>query len=163
MLRCPINALEPDAQPAFHAWLRPHLPSRPTAIVVRSGWSDAGDPLFLPAPKAAWQGFMQAVESACTEHAITPVLEPRATDVVSDTPGLLSLVRAAPRWKILFDPQLLLTRDMHAQLDDHLQRYAQVASALHTMHALFALRPAKKHFDALAAAAPALVLDATQA
>jgi hypothetical protein len=158
MLRCPINALDPEAQPAFHAWLRTHLPARPAAIVVRSGWSDTGEPLFLPTPKAAWQGFMQAVELACTEHAITPVLEPRATDVISDTPGLLSIVRTNPRWKILFDPQLLLTQAMHAQLDDHLQRYAQVASALHSMHALFALRPGPKHFEELCTTAPALVI-----
>jgi hypothetical protein len=162
MLRCPVNALAADAQPAFHAWLRSQLPHKPKAIIVRSGWhddtSDEAEPLFLPGPRATWQGFMQTVETACAEHAITPVLEPRANDVVSDTPGLLGLVRSAPRWKILFDPALLLTPAMQPQLDDHLQRYAQVAQGLHDMHALYALRPGAKHFEAICNAAHDLVI-----
>jgi hypothetical protein len=79
----------------------------------------------------------QRAEAACVRANLTLVLHPRATDVVSDTPGMLSAVRSSSRLRVLLDPAALLTEGMRAQWDDHAKRYAQLAEGLLAMRALF--------------------------
>lgn len=151
---CPVNALSADAGDALAAWFSElhvaaeAVPSQgqaspashavPHAIIIRTGWNSTTDqPLWLPTPKATWQDFAQRVESLCTARQFTPVVTPRATDVISDTPGLLGIVRTNPRWKVLFDPSALMTPSMAPQWKDHAQRYGQVLDALLSMHALW--------------------------
>lgn len=149
---CPINALDEDAGDAFVQWLesvveteRSETPAhaKASAIVIRSGWKqpthdDLSDaPLWLPSTRAQWLGFVQRAEAACVQANLTMVLHPRATDVVSDTPGMLTAVRSSSRLRVLLDPAALLTEGMRAQWDDHAKRYAQLAEGLLAMRALF--------------------------
>lgn len=175
---CPVNALEADAPAKFAAWFVQLLASegafaaastsRATrAIIVRTGWNtqasgegDSADteiPLWLPTYRSAWQAFAARVESLCAEHACTPIVHPRASDVVSDTPGLLGVARNSPRWRVLLDPQALMTTSMQPQWLEHAQRYAELAEGLLTMRSLWGIViPSQAARDAHAAPAAQL-------
>lgn len=118
----PLNALGSPLTPAAAG----KLPSG--TIVLRTGWADSPEPLWLPRYRECFERFVESVEASAISARV--VWWPLATDVISDAPSLLTFLRANPVRRFLFDPQGLLTREMLPKAEDHLARL-EVALSTH--------------------------------
>ncbi len=68
---------------------------------------------------------MAHLSSEADRRGIRKLLFPHAQDVVSDVPGIVTFCRAQTGeqgWKVLLDPDALLTESMKPNAEDHLWR-----------------------------------------
>jgi hypothetical protein len=96
-------------------------------IVLRTGWADSPEPLWLPRYRECFERFVEDVERSSVSARI--VWWPRATDVLSDAPSLLTFLRASPQRRFLFDPHGLLSVAMLTKAEDHLARLEEALGA----------------------------------
>lgn len=93
----------------------------PGVVLIRSGWPAPNEPpAWMPMQRTRAMMGLEALERV--SHGRTLCLWPRATDAVSDIPGILAFMRAHAAWKFLLDPAALLTPEMEKRAEDHAER-----------------------------------------
>ncbi len=119
------------------------IPTPTTArLVVRSGWVER-DP---DRPTLSWTAPVrsqvdQALETAlttCAQAGATLLLHPTASDLISDIPSTLGVLRkwSAQPLGIVLEPAALFTEGMIARAEDHLQRMGEALGEHPSTHAV---------------------------
>jgi hypothetical protein len=93
--------------------------SPPDRMIVVRTTPPGEQPAWMPAARAWLKGEVARVEESCGSVL---AVWPRACDVISDVPSTLAFLREHPNWRLVLEPQALLTRDMLPMGEDHLAR-----------------------------------------
>jgi hypothetical protein len=114
-----------DAREATPEELEAHLaPLPPGDLVVRLHTGDS--PSWLPNAHAALGAMAGHLDALARGRGHRLNLWARACDIISDTPSLLSFLRARGAWRFLVDPGAMLSAEMLPRAAEHIERYLEV-------------------------------------
>ncbi|MCC6952403.1 MAG: hypothetical protein IT433_13285 [Phycisphaerales bacterium] len=143
-----------ERAPLALLWPDPSSPPSPSPPItgIRTPAGEGLTPWMAPA-RADWASRADRFEAASLGVGSTPALLPHHADVISDTPSILTFLRACPAWALILCPRWLLTPEMESRAEDHLMR---IGEALGTHPALrgILLTPDLWHAGTIAAWTP---------
>ncbi len=127
-----VNLLDARAMQAFSGGLGESAP----VVVCRSGWTGEGRS-WMPAARGELARAMATLVPEIGRHERELWLWPGAAHVLSDAPSAMSFVRDLDeaRVGVLFDPASLLTREMLAHAEEHLERLFELFAGCESVRA----------------------------
>lgn len=126
------NLLQARDLQAFSAGLEESAP----VVVCRSGWTEEGLS-WMPGARGELSRALTMLVPELHRRGRELWLWPGAAHVLSDAPSTMSFVRtlAEARVGVLFDPASLLTREMLAHSEEHLERLFELFASLESVRA----------------------------